>query len=139
MVHIVVHGERQFGIAPVNRTAGGVGKVLDLVGPAGLQDVQEPHDIGVDVGARVFQAVAYAGLGGQVHDPVGLMAVENAPHGGSVLQARLFKGEVRKGEQAIEPGLLEGGVVVIVQVVDAHHLVAMGKANLGEVGADKAG
>ena len=41
--------------------------------------------------------------------------------------------------KARQPGLLEIDVVIVVEVVDADHLVAASQQDLGDMHADKAG
>ena len=45
--------------------------MLDTAVPAAFQDVEEADEIGVDIGVRILQRVAHAGLGRQVHDRPG--------------------------------------------------------------------
>ena len=50
--------------------------------------------------------------------------------------------DVRVPRQRLQPrqaGVLERGVVVVVEVVEADDLVAAGEEELGDVGADEAG
>lgn len=44
---------------------------------AGLQDIVEDDDIALDIDIRVIDRLAYAGLGGQVDDDVGLVRFEH--------------------------------------------------------------
>ena len=44
--------------------------------PAGLEDVGEGDDVALDIGVRILEAVADAGLGREMDDPVEAMLRE---------------------------------------------------------------
>ena len=113
--------------------------MLDAVVPAALEDVGEADDIAVDVGVRVDQRVAHAGLRGQVHDAVELLLREQRRDALAVGHVHLHEAEVRVRRQARQPILLESRVVVVVEVVQAHDLVPARQQELRDVHADEAG
>src|SRR3546814_5176327 len=53
VVDAVLDRERQLAVVAVDRARRGVDQVLDAVVAAGLEDVHEADDVGVDVGVRV--------------------------------------------------------------------------------------
>ena len=127
---------------------------MDGVPAAGFEDVEETHDIGVDVGGGVFQGVTHPGLGGQVADRVEFFLCKQAPHPCPVGQVQLDKavvfvagapdhvarGNLFPGNAGFgQAGILEVDVVVGVDVVQADDFVAAGKQAFGEVEADEAG
>ena len=78
--------------------------------------------IGAHIGFRMGQAVAHAGLCGQMNDPVDALGQrrERARVGNiATLQA-----ELRVFVQARQPRLLQGDVVVIIDIIDADHALA---------------
>ena len=100
----------------------------------------KPDEVRGDVGQRVLEAVADAGLGGEVDHaleggrerrlnrrPVGEVGAQEAPVGPA--------GAVELGQ----PRLLERHVVVVVDVVEARHGVAARQQRPGDVKADEAG
>src|SRR5438105_15384603 len=85
-----------------------------------------PDEVGLDVGLRVFQAVADASLRAEVDDTVDLERI------GDALQ-RLSVGEIHAFEtnaiaklllQLRHPRLLQARIIIIVEIVDADDLVA---------------
>ena len=72
MVDPVLDPKRQAFVAAVDRRGGGIDHVPRLPRPGELEHVAVADEIGLDVGARVFEAVANAGLGAEVDDPVDL-------------------------------------------------------------------
>jgi hypothetical protein len=42
-----------------------------LLHPCGLHHIERAHDVAVDIGARVFKAVAHSGLCGEMYDHIG--------------------------------------------------------------------
>ena len=69
-------GTGMLGVGAVDRARGGVHQVAGAVVARALEDVQEAGHVRVDVGVRVLERVAHAGLGGEVHDGVELPARE---------------------------------------------------------------
>ncbi len=55
MVDTVFHRERQLAIGPIHRAGAGIDQMLDRLMTTAFQNVQKPDDIGIDVGARIFQ------------------------------------------------------------------------------------
>ena len=47
---------------------------------AAFEHMQEAPDIGVDIGVRVIERVADAGLRGEMDDALGLLLGEDRPH-----------------------------------------------------------
>ena len=66
------------------------------------------------------------------------MLPEQGVHGGAVLQVYPGEGEARQVFNLRQPRQLEIDVVVVVEVVQADHLVAPGQQFLGDVKADEA-
>jgi hypothetical protein len=106
---------------------------------AGLQDVQEAAEVGLAIGVRMGDGVAHPGLGGQVHHAVEALGREQRLHPGAVGHVQALEAKARLRRQPGQPGLLERRVVVVVEVVDADHLVAARQQALGHVHADEAG
>ena len=70
VVHAVVHTEGDFLVATVNAATTGINQMLHGITAAGLQDVVEAHDVALDVGVRVLDAVAHSRLGREIHHDV---------------------------------------------------------------------
>jgi len=86
MVDAVLDRERQLAVGAVDRTGRGVDQVFDAAMAASFEDVEEADDVAVDVGARVLQRVAHAGLRGEVDHAVGLEGVERGVQRRAILQ-----------------------------------------------------
>src|SRR5579885_3245316 len=70
MIHIVVHGKRHARVGAVHRAGRGEDKVLDAVVAATLEHIEKAGDVGVNVGVRIDERVAHAGLRGEMHHPL---------------------------------------------------------------------
>jgi len=70
VVDVVVHAEGHVGVGAVDAGTAGVDQVLDAGVAAAFEDVDEAHQVAVDIGMRVLQRIAYAGLGGGVEHPL---------------------------------------------------------------------
>ena len=139
VVHDVVDGEREMGVEAVDRTAGGVGQMRRLRVPAGFEDVQEPDEVALDVGAGIRNRIAHAGLRGEVDHAVERLAGKQLAHGGFVFEAALDEGEARFLAQQRQARFLERRVVVVVDVVEADDGVAAREQRAGHVESDEAG
>ena len=113
--------------------------MLDAVVAAALEHGEKPREVagGVRVGRR--DRVAHAGLGRE-------MNYAGKPLAGEQLRHRGLVGEVDAGEtkpgvtvQPLEPGPLQGGIVVVVQVIESDDLIAARQQALADVVADEAG
>jgi hypothetical protein len=92
--------------------------MLDGIVAASLEDVHEPDDVRVDVGVRVLQGVANAGLGGEVHDAVEPLAREERRDGRAVGDVEVLEPETFVRTQSREPSFLERHVVVVAQRIE---------------------
>ncbi len=139
MVHVVVHRERHARVGAVYRAGRRKDEVLHPAVAAAFQDVGEADDVGVDVGVRVLQRIAHAGLGGQVDDDVETLVLEEPLHAlpvGQVEPGELEAGPPLELRQAV---LLQLDAVVGVQVVETDHPRAAVQQALGEMKADEPG
>jgi len=154
VVHIVAGREGHLLVQSVDAAGAGVHQVLDLLVAAAFQDIAEPDDVALHVGAGVLDAVAHAGLRSQVHDVGKLVGPEQ------VLQRRqvcdFFLDEVVVGvfraldqlpvghrvardARFFQARNLQTDVVVVVDAVQPHDFVARRYQPVGEVEADEAG
>ena len=104
---------------------------------AGLEEGDEAGDVGVHVRRRVLHGVAHAGLRRQVEHVREGHDVEELGQEAAVVDVALHD-EHAVGAQQRAAGLLEGRVVVVVEVVDAHHAVAALAERQRAVRADEA-
>ncbi|SLN99269.1 Uncharacterised protein [Klebsiella pneumoniae] len=136
MVDGIFGGERHFTVKAVNRAGGGVHQVFHLGMTAAFQNVQIPHQVSVCVGIRVFQRVAHTGLGGQVDHAIKLLCGEQLCHTFTVGQIQLLEMECRRC-QAIQTGLLQADVIIVVHVVDSDNIMPFIQQALRDMEADK--
>jgi hypothetical protein len=113
--------------------------VLDGGVAATFQHVHEADQVAVDIGMRVLQRIAHAGLGCQVDHPVETLLQRTALHGRPVGNVDLHEAEVLVRLQARQPVALELHVVVVVQVVESDNGVAAGQQAQGRGAADETG
>lgn len=142
-VHAVLLGERHLLVAAVDRAGAGVDQVLDRVVAAGLEHVEEADEVALEVGARVLDGVADARLGSEVHHYIEAVLGEQALDEGGVAQVAAHEGEaavrVSLGQHA-QAGVLDAGVVIAVEVVEANDgIIGLLKQLLDEERTDEAG
>lgn len=139
MLRRMVLGEWLKGVCPVDRARGGVDQMAGLGPKRSLEDVPEAHQVRVDIGERILQGIPDPDLGGEVIDDGKRLVLEEPQKAGPVHDIHPVEGKALPGEKAGEAGLLEGDLVVVVQVVDPHHRMAHGQKPVGECGSDEAG
>ena len=105
-----------------------------------LQDHQVARQVGLQVVERLLDRIPHPGLGAEVHDAVdgGVGGVERR-HGGAVGEVHPVELEAVAALERREAGVLQAGIVVVVQVVDADHPVAAVEQGLRDVHADEPG
>ena len=106
---------------------------------AGLEHVQESHHVGIHVCAGVQDAVAHAGLGGEVDDVLGSSVGKRLVHRGGVRQVGAQEGERGLAAEQGEAGFLQLRIVVAVDAVEPDHGMAAGEAEPGQVETDEPG
>ena len=106
---------------------------------AAFEHVHEADDVAVDVGVRVLQRIAHAGLRGEVDHAVEATGLEELRHARTVGHVELDEAEALVRRQPRQPGLLEADVVVVVEVVEADDLIAARQQAQRGGHADEAG
>src|SRR5579883_2871741 len=104
-VHAILDGEGQFGVPAIDR--GGTGKDQMLqpgAVPTCLEYLELALDIGGDVGMRINQRMAHAGLGRQVDDAIDIgMTVKESAERAALGKLETMEGEALLSGQSREP------------------------------------
>ena len=103
--------------------------------PAGLQDVQESHQVALQVRIRVRDAIPDTGLRGEVHDLVELLLRKKSVDGVLVGQVHLPDLQA----EGLAPAFLQADVVIVIVIVDSHDHVPPLLEGVHEFGTDEAG
>lgn len=111
--------------------------MFDLIVAAGFEDVHEANDIGIDVGMRIFKAVANAGLGGKIDYPIKSVFGKDLFDGSAIAQVSLNEGKALMIAENGEAIMFQLHLVVIVEIIKTHDLVATLEKVNGEMKADK--
>ena len=133
LVGVGVLAEGRGRAGAVDGAAGGVNEVFRAAAAAGFEHAGEADEVAVRVGAGVFQAIAYAGLGAEVGDVVGFKVRDERGEFLGVGEIRLQKTEIRQRRELLKAGALEGDVIVVGEVVHAEHLATL---RFGEAASD---
>ena len=154
IVDLVVFAVGNLAVEAVHGAGRSEHEVLDLVMAAGFQNVQEADQVALQVGIRVRDGVAHAGLGGEVHDLVELFFGKELVQGFLVVDAHLYEsavlvlgtlnhgavGEVVAGlldAAFAESTVFEADIVIVVNIVEAHDFIAAFREHEHELGANK--
>ena len=107
--------------------------------PAPLQNVGKASQIGVDISMRIFQRIPDAGLGCEVNDHWKAILRKQRLDGCPIGEVLFF--EMKSGilAQNIEPGGLQPGVIITVEIVDPNNAPAHLEQTLRHVESDEPG
>ncbi len=86
---------------------------------AAFENVKKAGEIGVEIGVRILQRIAHARLRGEMHHRTEVAVAKHRLGAFAVGKIELVKGESAELPQHGKPRLLERGVVVVVDAVDA--------------------
>src|SRR5450756_257612 len=108
-----------------------------IIVPASLQDIEEAFEIGVDIGMGVIDRMAHAGLGRKMHHRRETVLGKQTSNRRTVGEIELHETKARMLAQDVEPRLLQGRIVIAVEVVQADDIPAFGQELAGDVEADE--
>src|SRR5262249_5404127 len=139
MVDIVRNAERPAAVGAVDRGRGGINEMPAFGVPAPLKHVEEARDISVDIGVRIDQGMAHAGLRGEMHDGRKAMRSKQVGDRLSVRDVDPRKRELRERLELLDAGLLQVRIVISIEVVDTHHIMPVRYQAARDMHADKSG
>ena len=139
MVDPLILRERQHVVRAVHRRRRRVDEMANAGMPAAFQHVAERDQIVANVRVRRDQRMANAGLRGEMHDGGWRLRAKQLRAGVGDRQVGARKREVRVSRERSRPRLLQGDVVIRIEVVDADDVGAAFAERARDVHADEAG
>ena len=98
--------------------------MLNAMVPAPFQHMQRADNVGVDVGVRVFHAVAHARLRGEVDNSLRLHLGKQPLDARTVGEIELVEGEAVCALKLAETRLLQPNIIVGIEIIDTDDLIA---------------
>ena len=149
VVHFIVGGVGNFLVTAVHAGGTCVDEVFEFAIACSLaacfEDVVEPDEIALDVSVGVCDGIAYAGLGGEVHDDGKVVLFEQAVDGCLISEVRFdegpfFASRVCDGVDFLEALVLDVDVIVVGYGIESDEFGAsvVVQQLLTEVASDKA-
>src|SRR6266480_4622485 len=111
--------------------------MLDAGAPAAFENVQKTDDVAIDVRVGILERIAHAGLSRQMNDAIGRFALEDIFHSSLVGNVDLDEAETVALNQPLQSRLLQGNVVVVVEVVQPPNTVAAREQSLRDMHPDE--
>src|SRR6266480_8087728 len=111
--------------------------MLDGGVPAAFENVQKTDDIAIDVGVGILERMAHTRLSRQMYDPIWRFALEHFFDSCPVGNVGLDEAETLVPGQPRQSRLLQGNVVVVVEVVQAQNIVAAREQPLRDMHPDE--
>ena len=138
-VNLVVLRVRDLGVEPVHGARRGEHQMLYGVESAGLEDIEESHEIALEICVRVGDGIPDARLGGKVDDRVESLGVKQRIKLLFVGDVHLYEALALPRAELLYAALLEPDVIVVVEIVDAYGLVSPGREDVHQFRAYEAG
>jgi hypothetical protein len=131
--------ERQLRVRAIDRGGRGVDQVLAAIVPAAFQDVLEAPDIRVDIDVGMAQRVTHARLRSQVDHAREAFTLEQAGDARPIGKIKALEPETGLLLEDRETSVLDLGIVVVVDIVEADDRPARRQQALGDMEADETG
>ena len=139
--HLVVFAIRHLLVHAIDGTRRGIDEMTDAVVPARLKNVQKADEVALQVGIGIGDAIAHTGLCCKVDHLLKLFLLEECIEGGLIVDGQSHKtavGQSRAHEHHAplhlrlralnatfaQTAILQPWVVIVVNVIDAHHFIA---------------
>jgi hypothetical protein len=113
--------------------------MLNLMMAAALEDMQKTPDIGINIGVRVIERIADAGLRREMDDAVRLLFGEHRLYHLALGEVRLDEMESVATLEPRQPRLLERHIIVGAEIVEPDYFVAAIEQPGRRVETDEAG
>ncbi len=108
--------------------------------PACFEDFELGDEIGADIGARMIDRIAHAGLRREMDDAVDLgMRPREAEQRLGIGEIEALEAEAALARQGREPRLFQRDRIIVVDVIDADDVFAALQKRRADMHADEAG
>jgi hypothetical protein len=124
MIDIVVYGKRQARVGAIDRTGGGKDEVLGFTMPASFQNIEEPGEIGVELGVGILQRVTDTSLRGKMHDRSEFAISQKGLYALAIGEIDLVKTEVIEFAENGDTRVLQRRIIIVVDAVEPHDRAA---------------
>jgi hypothetical protein len=125
MVDILRHAKRHRGVGAVDRRGRSIEQMASVGMPAPLEHIEEANDIGIDLVVRRLERVADAGLGREMHNAGEFAFGEQRRDAVTILEIEFAEAEILEAGKFSKPRLLERGIIIGIDVIDADDGVAL--------------
>src|ERR1700730_12240892 len=105
--------------------------------PASFQHIEKAVEIGVGVSVGVLDRIAHAGLGREVHHESKTMFRKQCCDRRTIREIGRHETELRMPSQDVQSRLLQGRIIVTVEIIEADNGAALGQQPAGDMKADK--
>ena len=138
MIDRMFRRERHHLVRAVDGTAAREDEVRGLDGPGELEDHQRRREIGVQIVEWRFDGMPDSGLRREMNDPIDASILQRR-HRRWIRKVHFLERESIMSLQPRETARLECGIVVVVERIDAQHIVPPRQQRGGDMMADEAG
>ena len=136
-VRLVGFGIRHLSVSAIDRGGGCHQQVIDLKFACAFENVEAAHQIGIEIGARVFEAVTHTRLAREVDDHLRPLRLAQRTEQRCVLQLAFDRVEMRVLKQHLVPPVLERHVIIIRHAVESYDAKPVTQQQVSEVIADE--
>ena len=140
IVHVLLLGKEGGFATAIHTGRTGKHEILDAVSMTQLHQPRGALDVGMDVDEGILNTGTDAGPCGQVAHPLGTVGLEDVGDEGLVADVAAADGDAVGSvfvQKEGEVGLLDLGVVLVIDFIDNDNVVTTGKEMIGHVRADE--
>src|SRR5690349_8157720 len=111
--------------------------MLDAVVTATFQNMQEAHHVAVYIGMRIGEGIAHSGLRSKVRYTIKMRLCKKLLKTRPIFESEPGKGKAWLAQQLVQSRLLQPDIIVVVEIIETHNLVATLQQALCEVKPDE--
>ncbi len=127
MIYAMLLRERHCAVGTVDTRARSIDKILDLRLLGKLDQITKSNEIGVHIGTRILERVAYTSLSCEIADPINLFFCKYSHEKIIVLEKPLVKGKSRNCLKDRSTSILDRDIIVVVLTIDTHDSIPTSK------------
>ena len=141
VVNLVISRIRHLLVGTIDGRRGCIDEMVHRVVTAGLEDIVEANEVGLDIGIGVGDAVADTGLCGEIHHDLRLVLREYPVNESLVRNISLYEYKIRILLQFLQTLFLQTDIIIIIHIVDTHYLrgIEILVYRLYKIAADESG
>ena len=119
-VCLILRAVRHLPVGAIHTGGAGKHQMFCRISPAGFQNIEKTHNIGLYVCVRIHNGITHSRLGGQVYHNLGTVLFKNPEHHPLIPNIALYKHKSRFLLQPAQPVRLQRHIIIIIHIIHTH-------------------